>query len=166
MPVAGEEFVFEMTVNMLLLPNSGGVPTWQSDYPGERVMIKLPEQFKDSFAKGEPLSEDTGVRLAEWANGGVAPPAPAPHQAPKRAPANDDRRKLMRHMFAAMKDLHLGEAEADEKNLDGDERAEYLRPYRLKYLSWCCARPIASSDDLTDDEVRVVIGRAEQGEMP
>src|SRR5262245_46876443 len=31
MPISGEEFIFEMTVNILLLPKSGGVPTWQSE---------------------------------------------------------------------------------------------------------------------------------------
>ena len=40
MPIAGEEFVFEMTMNCLLLPGSAGVPQWQSNYPGERAMMK------------------------------------------------------------------------------------------------------------------------------
>jgi ABC-type dipeptide/oligopeptide/nickel transport system ATPase subunit len=36
MPIAGEELVFEMTVNCLLLPHADGVPTWQSEQVGER----------------------------------------------------------------------------------------------------------------------------------
>lgn len=75
MPIAGEEFVFEMTANCLLLPNSGGVPCWKSDYSGESAMMKLPEQFKKVLtADKEPLSESVGVQLAQWARGGVAKP--------------------------------------------------------------------------------------------
>jgi energy-coupling factor transporter ATP-binding protein EcfA2 len=69
MPIAGEEFVFEMTMNTLLLPGANGVPTWHSDEIGERQMIKLPEQFKHLFAEEKPLSEDHGEALAKWAAG-------------------------------------------------------------------------------------------------
>lgn len=73
MPIAGEEFVYEMTLNALLLPNAGGVPTWKSDYTGERQMIKLPEMFRQQLATSDgPLSEDTGEMLARWAAGGSA----------------------------------------------------------------------------------------------
>ena len=75
MPIAGEEFVFEMTVNCLLLPHANGVPTWQSDEPGERMMMKLPEQFRDVFREPRPLDEDTGRQLATWAAGGATPAA-------------------------------------------------------------------------------------------
>ena len=78
MPIAGEEFVYEMTLNALLMPNAGGVPTWQSDYRGERQMIKLPQQFVELFRNPEPLSEDIGERMARWAAGGSVAPAGAP----------------------------------------------------------------------------------------
>lgn len=71
MPIAGEEFVFEQTVNCLLMPGSRGVPTWQSENPGEKAMMKLPEQFRETFAKEQALSEDIGRRLATWAKGGA-----------------------------------------------------------------------------------------------
>lgn len=70
MPIAGEEFLFEQTVNCLLLPKSNGVPTWRSDSIGERMMLKLPRQFEAIFAESAPLSEDIGRQLAEWAKGG------------------------------------------------------------------------------------------------
>ncbi len=83
-PVAGEEYVFEMSLNMLLYPSSGGVPSWQPDEKGEKAIIKLPGQFRDIFAKKEPLSEGIGEKLARWAAGGslaaaktAAPPATA-----------------------------------------------------------------------------------------
>ncbi|MGE0289310.1 MAG: AAA family ATPase [Bradyrhizobium sp.] len=71
MPIAGEEFVFEQTVNCLLLPAAKGVPTWQSENVGERAMMKLPKQFEDIFAERRPLSEEIGHDLAEWAKGGA-----------------------------------------------------------------------------------------------
>jgi hypothetical protein len=74
MPIAGEEFVFEMTMNALLLPGSAGVPVWQSQYPGERAMMKLPRQFVDVMADGRQLDEAIGQSLAEWARGKL--PAP------------------------------------------------------------------------------------------
>ena len=84
MPIAGEEFVYEMTVNILLYPASGGIPTWKPDEVGERAMVKLPTQFLELFPENEPLSEQVGGKMAFWAAGGrnVAPkPAPESPQA-------------------------------------------------------------------------------------
>lgn len=75
MPIAGEEFLYEMTLTALLLPNSGGVPTWQSAMPGERAMIKLPEQFRGLAKVAKSLDEDTGTKLAQWAAGGDEQPS-------------------------------------------------------------------------------------------
>ena len=74
MPIAGEEWVYEMAVNCMLEPRSNGVPTWRSDHVGERMMMKLPEQFKGIFAEQKPLDEETGRALALWAKGGTTPP--------------------------------------------------------------------------------------------
>lgn len=70
MPIAGEEFIYEQTLNCLLMPNAGGVPSWQPEEMGEKAIIKLPEQFKSIFAKQQPLSEEIGQKLAAWARGG------------------------------------------------------------------------------------------------
>jgi ABC-type dipeptide/oligopeptide/nickel transport system ATPase subunit len=69
MPIAGEELLFEQTVNCLLMPKSGGVPTWRSDQIGEKMMMKLPRQFEKLFADSKPLDEETGRALAQWAKG-------------------------------------------------------------------------------------------------
>lgn len=69
MPIAGDEFIFEMTVNCLLLPAALGVPTWKSNNIGERQMMKLPEQFKALFADNRALDESLGHDLAQWARG-------------------------------------------------------------------------------------------------
>lgn len=71
MPIAGEEFIFEMTVNALLLPGARGVPTWVSDNLGEKQMIKLPRQFENLFQNGRALDEDVGEAMARWAKGDV-----------------------------------------------------------------------------------------------
>jgi ABC-type oligopeptide transport system ATPase subunit len=68
--IAGEEFIFEMMLKAVLLPGARGVPTWESEYPGEREMMKIPEQFLHIFEQPEPLSEMIGQQLAEWAAGG------------------------------------------------------------------------------------------------
>ncbi len=71
MPIAGEEFIYEMTVNCLLLPKAGGVPTWNSKELGEQATMKLPQQFQQLFAEPMPLSEDHGETMARWAEGGA-----------------------------------------------------------------------------------------------
>lgn len=77
MPIAGEEFLFEQTVNCLLLPNSGGVPTWQSENVGERQMMKLPAQFREIFADSRALDENIGRDLAAWAKGAPTKSVPS-----------------------------------------------------------------------------------------
>lgn len=87
MPIAGEEFLFEQTVNCLLLPKSGGVPTWRSENVGERLMMKLPEQFRDIFTDNKPLDRDIGRALAVWAKGSTATPRPGQAAAQATSPA-------------------------------------------------------------------------------
>lgn len=79
MPIAGEEWVYEMALNCMLEPRSDGVPTWRSDHVGERIMMKLPAQFKSIFAESGPLSEEIGSHLALWARGETAAPTVAPN---------------------------------------------------------------------------------------
>lgn len=86
MPIAGEEFVFEQTMNCLLLPGSGGVPTWYSEQIGERTMIKLPDQFSALRDRPGPLNEAIGRSLAKWATGEKAEMPPAEE---RRFVAND-----------------------------------------------------------------------------
>lgn len=72
--ISGDEWVFEMGLSCLLLPGSRGVPTWHSENPGERMAIKLPEQFAWIRESGGALTRDIGQRLAEWARGTTAEP--------------------------------------------------------------------------------------------
>lgn len=84
MPIAGKPFVYECTVCALLMPGANGVPTWEPENVGEKMMRKLPEQFKDMFADtdGKPMSEEHGVALAKWSLGGASA-TPTPKQAEK-----------------------------------------------------------------------------------
>jgi ABC-type dipeptide/oligopeptide/nickel transport system ATPase subunit len=71
--ISGDEWIYEMQIKCLLLPGCDGVPTWQSDMPGEKQMVKLPEQFRSMFGKPAQLSEDIGEQIARWAAGTAAP---------------------------------------------------------------------------------------------
>lgn len=70
-PISSSKLPYSMTVRFLLLPGSNGAPIFQPTVPGERMLVKNPEQFKDWFRAGDQLSEDLGERLAMWARGGV-----------------------------------------------------------------------------------------------
>lgn len=72
-PICGEEFMYEMVLQALLLPGSEGRPTWKSDLESERAIMKLPRQFREIFEKraGQQLDEDLGEQLARWAAGGA-----------------------------------------------------------------------------------------------
>lgn len=89
MPIAGDELLFEMTLNCLLLPKANGVPTWRSDQVGERLMMKCPLQFERLFAQEKPLDEETGAAMAEWSRGGADAPTVT------LAEATKDRRALL-----------------------------------------------------------------------
>lgn len=71
MPISGDEFTFEATASILLMPHSDGVPTWRTDNVGEKLMLKLPKQFRGILDTGAPLSRAIGRQLAEWARGSV-----------------------------------------------------------------------------------------------
>jgi hypothetical protein len=70
MPIISDDLPYEMTINALLEPGCGGVPTWQPEQPASRAMVKLPEQFRERFLnKRAPLDESDGEYLARWAAG-------------------------------------------------------------------------------------------------
>jgi len=68
--IAGEEFVFEMTVRCLLLPGAGGVPDWSED-SFKLGVPKRANSHVQMFKAGQPLDEDTGAQLALWSAGAV-----------------------------------------------------------------------------------------------
>lgn len=72
-PICGDEFMYEMVLQALLMPGSEGRPTWKSDLESERAIMKLPTQFRDMFDSngGQQLDESVGEKLAQWAAGGI-----------------------------------------------------------------------------------------------
>jgi hypothetical protein len=84
-PIAGDEFVYEMSLSVLLPPNSQGVPNWAPEFPGERMAVKVPKQFEWIAQLKGPLSRDVGKRLATWAKGSPTPGGAKPKAAPKPA---------------------------------------------------------------------------------
>lgn len=67
--IGGEEFVYEMTMSLLLPPNCGGVPDLSPEAIGERALVKVPVQFRELLKNRRPLDEDLGADLARWAAG-------------------------------------------------------------------------------------------------
>ncbi|MDQ5979494.1 MAG: hypothetical protein QG602_2468, partial [Verrucomicrobiota bacterium] len=76
-PETTSKLVYEMMAMFLLTPASDGRPNFSPSTPGEKMLTKLPVQFRDLLAAGEPLSEDFGQKLAEWARGEAAPEKPS-----------------------------------------------------------------------------------------
>jgi len=85
MPICEKRFMFEMTASFTLTPDRPGVPHF--DLPH-----KLQSQHRAFFSDEQPITEDSGRMLAEWARGGspvssraaitgvesAAPASPAP----------------------------------------------------------------------------------------
>lgn len=71
-PITDDQFTFEMTIHAFLPPNSGGVPDWNPEFPGERKCVKTGWWNQDFLRNHKgPLDENVGRFLAEWKRGGV-----------------------------------------------------------------------------------------------
>lgn len=71
--IAGEEFVFEMTVRCLLQPGANGVPDWSPEAFANGVP-KRSDMHRALVPDGEQLNEQIGERLARWAKGALTGP--------------------------------------------------------------------------------------------
>jgi len=69
-PVCEKNLPFELTASFLLLASEPGLP-----HP-----IKLQEQHRALFPTGKHIDEEAGRRIAAWAAGGTAAPAPRPQR--------------------------------------------------------------------------------------
>ena len=79
-PIMERRLPFEMTLHLLLTPDAPGVPK----------PVKLGEQFKPFVPLDQPLSEETGRQLAEWAAGGTSEGSTETPPGPARAPKAPD----------------------------------------------------------------------------
>lgn len=71
MPICEKRFLYEMTASFTLTPDRPGIPHF--DLPH-----KLQSQHRAMFSDKEPIGEESGRLLAEWASGGSAAPALSP----------------------------------------------------------------------------------------
>lgn len=115
-PICEKTLPYELTVSVLLMPSRPGVP----------IPIKLQEQHRPMFPLEQPISEDAGRRLAEWAQGGTAKrpgdsgTVPEHHHIPTPAPSpQEDRAALLREIKRL----------ADGAKLDGKSRSKAWRTY-------------------------------------
>lgn len=90
-PQAGDEYIFELAANALLLEGAMGVPTWNPQEKGAKKFTKMPEQFRQLLTKHQgPLDERIGEEMAKWAIGGPIVQGPtSPPPPPSAASAVD-----------------------------------------------------------------------------
>ena len=72
-PIAGDEIVYEMVTQFLLLPGSEGVPCFAPEHDAERSVVKRPEFFRSMLERPQQLCEDLGEKMARWAAGETVP---------------------------------------------------------------------------------------------
>lgn len=75
-PICEKNFMYEMTTSFLVLPDRPGVP----------IPIKLQEQHRFAFPDGQPITQQAGAALGEWAHGGAAPKTPAENRTSSQGP--------------------------------------------------------------------------------
>ena len=121
-PETTSKLVYEMMAMFLLSAAADGKPITNPQTPLEKIFTKLPVQFRDMLAAGEPLSEDFGQRLAEWAKGEppAAGSAPKATGSGKKAVERPIHESIKKAMLDATKTL--GEKEAKAKMADLQEK--------------------------------------------
>lgn len=101
-PIAGKEYVFDMSVSALLYPGSEGKAYFRTGMKGEDMMTKLEEPMKKMFPDdGIQLTESHGEQLATWAKGDSKPaskPAKKPAKKPDNFPVCIELEKLIRYL--------------------------------------------------------------------
>lgn len=137
-PICEKTLPYELTASVLLMASRPGVP----------LPIKLQEQHRSLFPLGQPITEESGRRLAEWAQGGTANRPDESGRVPERhhtpTPAPPDRHALIAEIKRLGTKLPAGDkAEAAQTYLDGVpiEKADVAQLADL--LNWCRTRTAA-----------------------
>lgn len=99
-PIAGDEFIYEMTMNLFLPPHGEGVPSLNPNEIGEKLMVKIPRQFSSLLNGERKIDEDLGEKLARWAAGD---------------PEDDGRAVLLAKITAYLTTRHPGKTEVDKQ---------------------------------------------------
>lgn len=89
--IAGDDLIYEMTVQALLLPGARGVPSWEpKGGKNEQLQTKLPLQFVEFLKRAGPLSEDMGEAMGRWAAGDTPRAASPTHAVQVEAAAENE----------------------------------------------------------------------------
>lgn len=125
-PVTEKSTPFELTVSFLLT----------ADAPGKPKPIKCPDALRAIFPLDQPVNEESGKRLAQWASGAKPapkaapepsiPPSPSLGDAPGAAPTDDEIAKSIGNMvkardFGQALDL-AGQMKDEARRLQAKER--------------------------------------------
>lgn len=112
MPICEKRFLYEMTASFTLTPDKPGIPHF--DLPH-----KLQRQHRAFFTDTQPISEESGRLLAEWAAGGTAAPSVTLDKpADGAVPTADEYVEQWRGiMMAATRADQLGKTWNDQKKL-------------------------------------------------
>lgn len=124
-PETTSKLVYEMMAMFLLSAAADGKPITNPQTPLERIFTKLPVQFRDMLAAGQPLSEDFGQKLAEWAKGapsaaGSAPSTTTTTDKKESVPARPMTEAIKKSFLDATKDLDV--AAAKQRTLELQEK--------------------------------------------
>ena len=121
-PIVGDRVGFETIFTLMLTPHCGGIP--------DLSLSDMREPFDTMIPKDQPLSEQTGAKLAQWANGGTMNAAPAPSQ-PVKEPIREAKPVIPR------KDESPSTIEpptGSHLNLDKDiEQQDLANEYKAKF---------------------------------
>lgn len=76
MPIAGREWIYEMTFALVFGPQADGKPTINPELlsAAQRLVFKINKPFDKFFRDGQQLNEEVGERIAGWCTQGKALP--------------------------------------------------------------------------------------------
>jgi hypothetical protein len=70
-PVTGDGLIYEFPLRLLVKAGSEGKPTLDSQEPGERQWIRVPQFFRHLVSAKAQLDERLGEEIAKWASGTI-----------------------------------------------------------------------------------------------
>jgi len=134
-PICEKNLPFELTASFLLMADRPGVPQ----------PIKLQEQHRALFPLDEPITEDSGARLAAWAKGGLAA---APDVPPIDWAARLHEARTKTALQAVGKQLN-----AAKQTMPPDELETLRAAYDARLKAIGAAKPTAAADPLPEGDI-------------
>lgn len=121
MPICEKRFMYEMTASFTLTPDAPGKPQFNLPH-------KLQQQHRAFFPANQPIDEQAGRALAEWARGGIIAPA-AEQQPSETADVTQDTAPNQQLIDDARAAATNGTAEyqAFYKSITNEDRAALIK---------------------------------------